>query len=273
MKHIKRLGEWFYNHTDSIMIIFTIIAGVVGGAFVFFDNKAFNNEAYNTTLLIIIATNLLLIAHRYLKNLDTRTKNIETESRKIDDVLKNLEVENIRADAVDNFIFGWDWQETLVNAEHDVFVSSAALYNMVSGSKHIIHWTKDASHKLRLVSLKNTMYGKYLEVYHTKCQAAEEGFDLQKYKDMSNQAFNKMFMLDNVCEKEIDKIMPCAFIAVDCGIDTPSFNVKPHSHIIAFFYLPNKLAKDLVMKVVATSGTALFEEFKLEIESIWKDAK
>jgi hypothetical protein len=259
-KYMKRLMgrfmSWCNDNSDSIIVVLSIVAGVIGG-FLFYDG-IFNNDAFNTMLLIMISTNLLLIIHRYLKRFDTRTK--------------NLEVVNEKTEAVSTF-FSLEWNKILDNARHDVFISSAALFNMTNGSEEIKQWVNNKNHILRLVSLDSSMYSKYLEVHHTRRQVTKEAFNLTHYKEMALQFFEEMITTShNVVEKEVCRVMQCAFIAIDCGIDTPSFDIKKHSRITAFFYFPNKLAKELVMKVTAVSGTVLFDAFKEEIEAIWLEA-
>ena len=186
---------------------------------------------------------------------------------------KNIKIGNGDAEATDTF-YRLEWEKILSKAKHDVFVSSAALYILANGANVIMQWVEDKSHTLRLVSLNNSLFPKYFEIHHARCQVTDEVSDLHNNKGMFNDLFRELISNhSNIIEKEINKIMFCAFVAIDCGIDTQSYETSTSSHIIAFFYLPSKLVDKMVMKVTAISGTALFDALKEEIQAIWQDAE
>ena len=270
----QMVTEWCRKHLATIITILTIIAGVIGVVFSL-DGGDLDLSAFHSTLLIIIAVNLLAIIHGYMEKHTTQIKYLD---KKLSNLLENSpSAVGNKVCITKDYPSNMEWDTIITNATHDVFLSTITLSRLRLGGIHRIE-AIDNEKRIRLLSTNpenDELYTALCKMRHLNTyEETKERYNSQ-FGTINYRLKGLLSSNDNVILRRASRIIPCDFIAVDCGIDgdiNDKFTPNSNSVIYAHFYIPDKEVLTGVMSVTAIYGTDLFDELKNFIETVWKEA-
>jgi len=257
----KRFIKWFNDNIASVLTVFSICAGLLGVIF----HISGSSSALITTLLIIVAVDLIAIIHGYLKKGSFINKRIAMNM----DTLLRYAAGGYNDKVMLHTNHTWDASviEALKKATNDIFFSSVTLYTICSTRSFIENLNSEIN--LRLLSTDTKDNAMFVQFCRMRDLDFHKAFDrYESYRNMVNSSLHDIFKTkQNIEERLAVRIVPCTFFAVDI--------IKPNenSYIKVDYFILDEHTDDWTVAVVAEYGDPLFDVMRRQIEKIWREAK
>jgi len=195
----------------------------------------------------------------------------DKEKRKLQASIKDRNIVDIGENHSDTL----EWHRLFKDATHDIFLSGLTLSRLHTMTKHIKKF--DDKKKLRLLSLNiddDELFTVFCKMRKGDAYTNSRNKTIAQ-SNLSKETYKELIYKKNIIRKVTKRLIPCEFIAIDCGIDIDNgdeFVPNDNSVIKASFYIPDKSCHDEMVLVTAVYGTELFNGLKNYIEVIWKES-
>lgn len=221
-----------------------------------------------------------------LKEARKEIKDLEYSAKKVQDTAENqrrdkpnTKICSHRENNVDiarNYAAMIDWDRVLNNASHDVFLYSLSHSKLQHATKQLKEFCDTKT--LRILSINEDDEESFMTFAkmrygdgYKKCIEKTKAQTVIAKKVLDELTSDRK----NIFRRVANRLVPCIFVAIDCGIDmdkNDSFEPSENSIIEAYFLIPDISCHEETILITALHGTELFTSLKHFIECLWRES-